>query len=698
MNRIFAFIVLSLPIASYSANFTIPNGDVSSFISALQTANGNDEADTIFLALGGLYTFTTANNTINNDGPNALPAITNDVAGLDLVIIGNGATLQRSGPNDIRCLYLNGGPELKIFDLNFHNFRTSVFKGGAICAKFQNTVLTVSGCTFTNNVCAATGAEDGGGAIRVHQAELTVLNCTFLNNQGNDGGAIKSLQSELVVEDSYFAGNQALSTLTNSNGGGAISVDGAKATNGSVSISRSEFHNNLSMYQGGALMLFFYNQQHCTLTDCYFDSNRAQKPASIQGPNWGFGGGVWLGGTLLTQTHEINRCTFSGNRADRSGGGLYLNRGTLSMINSTVFQNQAVDPANSSSGLGGGIFVQGGSNNTIANFDHLSIAENHAGFEGGGVRGGNTNITLSSCIVANNTANNSFGNKQNCADNLNFQSGNPTPYFSDGGNNLEFPAISNTSNNGYGTISASLNTADPLLGGLATNGGKTPTLSLLAGSPAIDAGGACVLVDQRDFTRVGVCDIGAFEFGAGSAALPLVWGNIWIEEDENQLSLLWETFEEVNTLTFEVERQQPGQAFEVVDLVLAKGNGNHLYRWQEPNLPLSETMYRVRQWDADGKNSLSQTVVYRGKASSTLRVGPNPAVEVITLSGFFAESSRLAVSFHELSGRVLFSQTYDTQTGSWHQMLDVATFPAGIYLLSVDAGEQQLREKIVIRR
>jgi hypothetical protein len=62
----------------------------------------------------------------------------------------------------------------------------------------------------------------------------------------------------------------------------------------------------------------------------------------------------------------------------------------------------------------------------------------------------------------------------------------------------------------------SLNHTDPKLDPLADNGGPTPTLALLWGSPAIDAGSDvdCPLVDQRGRARPALahCDIGAFEF------------------------------------------------------------------------------------------------------------------------------------------------------------------------------------------
>jgi cysteine-rich repeat protein len=64
---------------------------------------------------------------------------------------------------------------------------------------------------------------------------------------------------------------------------------------------------------------------------------------------------------------------------------------------------------------------------------------------------------------------------------------------------------------------------DPLLGPLADNGGLTPTHALLAGSPAIDAVGACTGTDQRGVPRPqgAACDMGAFEFACGNGAVDL---------------------------------------------------------------------------------------------------------------------------------------------------------------------------------
>src|SRR5262249_3448018 len=81
----------------------------------------------------------------------------------------------------------------------------------------------------------------------------------------------------------------------------------------------------------------------------------------------------------------------------------------------------------------------------------------------------------------------------------------------DGGHNIQFPG---------GSCGPTITTADPRLLPLANNGGATPTMALLSGSPAIGAGDKATCqndpvsrLDQRGYPRT-KCDIGAFESAA----------------------------------------------------------------------------------------------------------------------------------------------------------------------------------------
>jgi hypothetical protein len=85
--------------------------------------------------------------------------------------------------------------------------------------------------------------------------------------------------------------------------------------------------------------------------------------------------------------------------------------------------------------------------------------------------------------------------------------GNCSGSVQDGGFNLSF---------GDTTCPATFASGDPNLGPLQDNGGPAPTISLQAGSAAIDqipAGGNCTATDERGAPRPGGsrCDIGAYE-------------------------------------------------------------------------------------------------------------------------------------------------------------------------------------------
>src|SRR5437899_9181705 len=99
-------VLFSFPQLAPAATFNIANGDVAGLISAINTANSNNQDDTINLASNSDYVLTAPDN-----GSNGLPVIGIDNAH-NLTINGNGATIRRSSAS--------GTAEFRIFQMSIH--------------------------------------------------------------------------------------------------------------------------------------------------------------------------------------------------------------------------------------------------------------------------------------------------------------------------------------------------------------------------------------------------------------------------------------------------------------------------------------------------------------------------------------------------------------------------------------------------
>jgi fibronectin-binding autotransporter adhesin len=303
-----------------------------------------------------------------------------------------------------------------------------------------------------------------GGVVRLTSATFTTnvaIGGLAPRNNGAAGaargGGVYSAAT-LEIRDNYFRDNR-------TSGGGGARVPGAPG-------------------QGGAL----YNEGTMVLNSCAVVNNFAvggsggfsQVLPPTQG-GIGSGGGVYNAATLLT-----TNCTFALNsaRGGPSGGGL----------------------TNGGDGVGGGIFHELGSSVLCS----ITLASNRAigapritnmFFEtppgaslGGGIASSNSGVRLQNSILAFNT------NGSNCFGVL-----------TDDGNNISTDASCPF------TAVGSLSNTDPVLSALDDFGGPTPTMALLAGSPAIDHALAtfCPGTDQRGWPRPhgAGCDVGAFESG-----------------------------------------------------------------------------------------------------------------------------------------------------------------------------------------
>jgi hypothetical protein len=234
------------------------------------------------------------------------------------------------------------------------------------------------------------------------------------------------------------------------------------------------------------------NGASLTITDCIFTQNAAINSGTLS-PT---GAAIRNLGTLT-----LNDTTVSANTVAAgffTGGGSIANQRvglptpTLTATNCTIANNSST-----------GIFNQG-ANLTLVN---CTVAANRGGLD----LATSVSVTVRNTIVAGNTPPGS-----------NDVSGTVTSADHDliGDGTGSTGVINGMNGNLVGTMLSPIN---PGLGLLLNNGGHTPTLALLVGSIAINAGtsAGAPATDQRGIPRpqTGVTDMGAYEFQAQTRAM-----------------------------------------------------------------------------------------------------------------------------------------------------------------------------------
>ena len=502
-----ASIILSF--SAYGAG-VVTNATEAAFVSAL--AGGG----TVTFACDGTITLTSTKTITNST-----------------VLDATGHAIMLSGGNNVELFYLTSGPVLTLSNLTLANGKQTVpnqgpyVSGGAI---YGGGSVVAYNSIFSNNVAIGTngtaGANSGsgnggagtdggtalGGAINLRGGVVRATGCRFVNNQaqGGQGGA----------------GGNGGGDGSGGNGGAGGVASGGAIGNAYVYVTNCTFFNNWSIGGnggqggnygsshtgnagiggagnrgiGGAIV----NSGECISINCAYYYNVAvggnagnsgigNTSSSTHGADGGEGSGgaafmgylsIWVNCTFFSNAVAggnggsiVSGSGIGGNGVSGNGGGFYL---TDSGAASYAWVTNCTFSSCSAFGGVGGVGAVNGTNGLALGGNARKYATNHGG-----------TFMLKNCILAYAPS-----------------GGNGSGTFVDYGQNIS--SDNSITLNGTGSH---VNT-DPVMGVLGMNGGPTATCALHAGSPAIDAAdnASAPIYDQRNYSRFGAADIGAYEY------------------------------------------------------------------------------------------------------------------------------------------------------------------------------------------
>jgi hypothetical protein len=529
---IFFLLVLSAATAqaaTFAVNSTLDTADAApgngtcadvdgfcSFRAAIGEANSLAGGDVIILP-AGTYTQTlvAANDDANAGGDfDITDSVTITGAGAAATVIQAAATAETATERVLHVaspVAIVGIDGITIRNGKLTGYTDNTTRGGGI--RNQGT-LTLSNSVVRDNV--ATGAGGIRNELSLSLVDVIVTNNACFNPGARcfGGGIYSNAKNQtLNVTRGSISNNTSTSTLTNgfgfaagigAEGGGTVNISGSlNPAAAAVVISNNTTTGNGTGGGSGNALRFLPNNAALTVnvTDAQISGNNATGGTSL-------GGAVALLPDVFPYsryplTTTILRTTITGTTGATTGGaGIAIGspgttgNDTLTLTNSTI-------SGNSTSGSGGGIYVD--NEDATVNINNSTIAGNTANAGGGidHVSGGIANIR--NTIVADNT-------------------GGTSPDLRGGaivsGDYNLFETV--TGANISGTTTNNIIGVDPQLATLGNYGGPTQTKPPLSGSPAIDKGNSFGLTtDQRGevrpFDNPGIAnasdgsDIGAYE-------------------------------------------------------------------------------------------------------------------------------------------------------------------------------------------
>ncbi|MFB2968826.1 DUF4347 domain-containing protein, partial [Aerosakkonema sp. BLCC-F183] len=459
------------------ATFNVAAGDVTGLINAISSANDEttNPGADIINLVGGTYTLTSGTY-------NYFSGIDWGNSGLpvitsEITINGNGATIARDN---------SASTTFRLFTI-----------GGS------SGKLTLNDVTLENgNVTGSTGGSaPDAGAISNISGTVNINNSTIRNNAAaDDGGAIANFGT-MNIQNSTISNNTAQGDGGSVDGGGAIENDGASATLNLTNTTISgNIHNGsgIGNAQGGAIR----NRNSATL-------------------------------------NIVNSTIFNNKANSSTGGGIFVESGTVTVKNSIVIGNTATTDADVS-----GTFTSNNAN-IIGNVGSSSgFGSDITGVAAGSVLNptlaNNGGSTQTHALIAGSVAINAANNTD--APTID-QRGGKRVGGVNSGSNADIGAYEATSsyvvtntndNNGIGSLRSAMNFANINVNPVTANPQDTIRFSIGSGKQTIAPTSALPTITQSaiidgttqpGFTTTPIIELNGTNAGATTSGLTITAGN-----------------------------------------------------------------------------------------------------------------------------------------------------------------------------
>jgi hypothetical protein len=168
--------------------------------------------------------------------------------------------------------------------------------------------------------------------------------------------------------------------------------------------------------------------------------------------------------------------------------------------------------------------------------------------------------------------------------------------------------------------------------------------------------------------------------------------------EQNKVRLTWKTANEVNNSHFEISRVEPNNTFTTIGRVNAKtenSSGPNDYSLYDLEPKNGKNYYQLKQYDIDGKFTLSKIISVDFGTVPTFSVYPNPVKngESIKITAINLDT-KVDIQLIDINSRVIAHKSFDRVQDKieWQTV----GLKAGIYLLLIKTKSGQSAHKVIV--
>jgi hypothetical protein len=268
----------------------------------------------------------------------------------------------------------------------------------------------------------------------------------------------------------------------------------------------------------------------------------------------------------------------------------------------------------------------------------------------------------------------------------------------------ETAVLANGINQTSMTAASNLTFTAPITGGVATAlDGKNAANRRVVGGTLTglnwQAGQYLVVRFDQEVNNSSSVAIDDFLFSVGNT-VPLSITAISATYKDKNVLVEWQTADEINTDTYDVQKSPDGVHFTTISTIKAQSKSRaNTYNYTDSNPFVSVNYYRIQQKDTDGKTFLSKIVSVKTQGDKTVEVYPNPTQGnniSVKMQGF--DGSKLTLTLFDSTGRKVLEQTINKANAADTITLTPSVkLASGGYILTVKDASTVKSVKVMIQ-